>query len=127
MIRSAQYEVLQAFDFADPSFPSGERATTTVAPQALFLMNGKIVHEQTKAWISRLLAEKNLDDAARVRQIYLQAFGRPASEKEVTRSLEFVSRIESELARMQQADSRERAWQSLGRVIVAANEFVYVE
>ena len=66
VIRSAQYEVLQAFDFADPSFPSGERAVTTVAPQALFLMNGKIVHEQTEGpGPARLLAEKNLDDAGR--------------------------------------------------------------
>ncbi len=127
VIRSALYDVLQAFDFADPSFPAGERATTTVAPQALFLMNGKIVHEQTRVWTAKLLADKSLDDAGRVRRIYLQAFGRPASEKEVARSLEFVQRVESELARAKAVDSRAQAWQSLCRVIVSANEFVYVE
>ncbi|MSQ95036.1 MAG: DUF1553 domain-containing protein [Gemmataceae bacterium] len=127
VIRSAGYDVLQAFDFADPSFSSGERATTTVAPQALFLMNGKIVHEQTRIWSAKLLAEKTLDDAGRVRRIYTQALGRPPSEKEITRSLEFVQRIESELARAKTADSRSQAWQSFCRVIVSANEFVYVE
>jgi hypothetical protein len=127
VIRSALYDVLQAFDFADPSFPSGERATTTVAPQALFLMNGKIVHEQTRSWTTKLLADKTLDDTGRVRQIHLQAFGRPPSEKEITRSLDFVQRIESELARTKVADSRTQAWQSLCRVMVSANEFVYVE
>ena len=45
VMRSDVYAVFQAFDFADPSTASGERATTTVAPQALFLMNGKIVRE----------------------------------------------------------------------------------
>src|SRR5581483_1754956 len=45
VMRSDIYAVFQAFDFADPSTASGERATTTVAPQALFLMNGKIVRE----------------------------------------------------------------------------------
>ncbi len=127
VIRSAGYDVLQAFDFADPSFSSGERATTTVAPQALFLMNGKIVHEQTRIWSAKLLTDKALDDAGRVRRIYTQALGRPPSEKEITRSLDFVQRIESELARDKKTDSRAQAWQSFCRVILSANEFVYVE
>ncbi len=127
VIRSALYDVLQAFDFADPSFSSGERATTTVAPQALFLMNGKIVHAQTRAWTTKLLADKTLDDAGRVRQMFLQAFSRPPSDADIARSLDFVQRIESELARAKTADARLQAWQSLSRVIVAANEFVYVE
>ncbi len=127
IIRSGLYDVLQAFDFADPSFSSGERATTTVAPQALFLMNGKIVHAQTRVWTSKLLQEKGLDDAGRVQRAYLQAFSRPPNEKEVARALEFVQRIESELTRAKTADARAHAWQSLCRVIVSANEFVYVE
>jgi hypothetical protein len=127
VIRSALYDMLQAFDFADPSFASGERATTTVVPQALFLMNGNIVHEQTRLWTLKLLDDKAFDDAGRVRRIYAQAFGRPPDGKEIARSLEFIQRIESELARSKVADSRAQAWRSFCRVIVAGNEFVYVE
>ncbi|MCE9527066.1 MAG: DUF1549 domain-containing protein [Planctomycetales bacterium] len=36
VVRSALYDVFQAFDFADPSVASGKRDSTTVAPQALF-------------------------------------------------------------------------------------------
>ena len=127
VIRSALYEVLQAFDFADPSFSSGERATTTVAPQALFLMNGKIVHEQTRNWTAQLLADKSLEDTGRIGRIYLQALGRPATAKEIVRALEFIERIESELARAKMPHARDQAWQSFCRVMVSANEFVYVE
>jgi len=127
VIRSALYDVLQAFDFADPSFASGERATTTVAPQALFLMNGKIVHAQTGIWARKLLADKSLEDATRVRRIYEQAFGRPPNEKESARALDFIDRIENDLARRKSADSRIQAWQSFCRVMVSANEFIYVE
>ncbi len=127
VIRSALYDVLQAFDFADPSFPSGERATTTVAPQALFLMNGKIVHDQTRLWTAKLFADKTLNDAGRIRRVYLQAFSRSPTDKEITRSLDFVERIESELTRKKTADAHAQAWQSFCRVIVSANEFVYVE
>lgn len=127
VVRSALYDVLQAFDFADPSFPSGERATTTVTPQALFLMNGKIVHEQTRSWTTKWLADKSLDDAGRIRRLYLQAFSRPPSDREIARSLEFIERIESEFTRKWATDARTQAWQSFCRVIVSANEFVYVE
>jgi hypothetical protein len=127
IIRSGLYDVFQAFDFADPSFASGQRVSTTVAPQALFFMNGKIVHEQTRAWSGRIASDKNLDDAGRVRRIYFEAFGRPPSATEISRSLEFLRRIENELAHTKLADARGRVWQSLCRVIVSANEFVNVE
>ena len=34
VLRSALYDVFQAFDFPDPAVPNGDRATTTVASQA---------------------------------------------------------------------------------------------
>ncbi len=129
VIRSALYEVFQAFDFADPSAPNGDRATTTVAPQALFMMNGKLMLEQTKQMARRLLDQPELGDAERVRWAYEIAYGRPPDERETSRALAFVRRIEERVA-PQQADPQERrllAWQSLCRVILASNEFIYVE
>ena len=41
VIRSGLYDVFQAFDFADPSVSNGKRIPTTVAPQALFMMNDR--------------------------------------------------------------------------------------
>ena len=43
MYRSALPEVLEAFDAADPDFVTGDRDVTTVAPQALFMMNSPFV------------------------------------------------------------------------------------
>ena len=40
VLRSAVYDLFQAYDFPDPAVPNGDRATTTVAGQALFMMNG---------------------------------------------------------------------------------------
>ena len=50
MLRSAVYDLFQAYDFPDPAVPNGDRATTTVAAQALFMMNGSIV-EQASATV----------------------------------------------------------------------------
>jgi hypothetical protein len=129
VIRSALYEVFQAFDFADPSVPNGDRAITTVAPQALFMMNGKLVREQTRHMARGLLDQQKLDDAGRVRWAYETAYGRPPSERETSRALAFVKQVEAMLA-PQKTDAQERrllSWQSLCRVILASNEFIYVE
>jgi hypothetical protein len=129
VIRSDTYSVLQAFDFPDPSVPSGERATTTVATQALFLMNGKLVAEQTRRLAAALLADATLDDAGRVRRAYERAYSRLPSGAEAARALEFVRRCEETLGRegVDVKDRRLRAWQSLCRVVLAANEFIYVD
>jgi hypothetical protein len=129
VIRSDTYTVFQAFDFADPSMPSGERTTTTVATQALFMMNSKLVREQTRHLARGLLDHKDCDDASRVRLAYERAYGRVPTAAETTRALEFVVRVENLLAQdnLDAGERRLRAWQSLCRVIVAANEFIYVE
>jgi len=129
VIRSDVYTVLQAFDFADPSVASGERATTTVAPQALFLMNSRLILEQTRRLAAALLADPTLDDAGRVRLVYERAYSRPPSAGETARALDFVRRSEEAWGgtTLDAQERRLRAWQSLCRVVLAANEFIYVE
>src|SRR6185503_8640954 len=60
VIRSALYDVFTAFDFGDPTVMNGDRPTTTVAPQALFMMNSALVLEHTKAMAERLIALKDM-------------------------------------------------------------------
>ena len=43
MFRNALPEIFEVFDFADPSMVTGRRNVSTVAPQALFLMNHPFV------------------------------------------------------------------------------------
>jgi hypothetical protein len=123
--RSNVYDLFQAFDFADPSAPNGQRVATTIAPQALALMNSRLIEEQTKRWSEKLQLIE--DKTARVRRLYEQAYGRPPSEQELSRGLDFVRRVEAKLAERQQADAQVRAWQSFCRVVLASSEFVYVE
>jgi cytochrome c553 len=123
--RSNVYDLFQAFDFADPSAPNGQRVATTIAPQALALMNSRLIEEQTRRWAERLQAIS--DHPARLRQIYEQAYSRPPSEQELSRGLDFVRRIEATFLEQKQADAHVRAWQSLCRVVLASSEFIYVE
>jgi hypothetical protein len=129
VVRSAVYDVFQAFDFADPSTTNGKRASTTVAPQALFMMNSPVVLRQTRIMAEQLLDRPQLDDASRVTAAYLRAYSRPAEPTEIARALRFVAEYQSDLAgkNVEVSEARIRAWQALCRVVLSANEFIYVE
>ncbi|MBM83235.1 MAG: hypothetical protein CMJ78_21955 [Planctomycetaceae bacterium] len=129
VVRSAIYEVLQAFDFADPSVINGSRQTTTVAPQALFMMNSAFVADKTKAWAEQLTAEFD-NDRDQIRHMYRLAFSRNPNDTEVARAVAFVDFYQRRLVaggKPEDASSRLSAWQALCRVVMAANEFAYVE
>ncbi len=125
VVRSALYDVYTAFDFGDPTVMNGDRPSTTVAPQALFMLNSAVVLSATKAQAEALLALKNLDDAGRVRSLYITCFGRPATDGEVKRALSFL--LKFEVAYAKAPSPHLSAWQSLCKSLIASNEFLYVE
>jgi hypothetical protein len=104
---------------------NGDRSSTTVAPQALFMLNSQVVLSSTKAMAEKILQQKNLSDAQKIRQLYMQCYGRPATEAEVSRTVDFLGRFMNVYAKAK--DPRLSAWQSLCKSIIAANEFIYVE
>ncbi|WP_417396704.1 DUF1553 domain-containing protein [Gimesia chilikensis] len=129
IVRSALYEVLQAFDFADPSVLSGNRVHTTVAPQALFMMNSDFIMQQTGDFAEQVLHETHLDRAGKVKLVYERVYSRPASELEVSRALAYLDQYRQELEplKMKPEEQEQRTWQSLCRVLISSNEFLFVE
>lgn len=130
VVRSAIYEVFQAFDFADPSVPNGRRDSTTVAPQALFMMNSAVVSQQSKALAQSLLADGTTDDAARVTRAFERVLGRRSSSDETARGVRYVSQyLDAAKAKDKETKPEHaiQAWQSLCRALFASNEFLYVE
>jgi cytochrome c553 len=128
VVRSSMYEMFQAFDLPDPSVPNGDRNSTVIAPQALFMMNSTLVLKSTRAMAQRLLNRKDLDDAGRIREAYERALARPAQAKDVDRALTFVTRIEKALEPKETDATRRHlaAWTSFCKALLASNEFIYV-
>ena len=128
VVRSALYDLFQAFDFADPSYLSGQRQTTTVAPQALFLMNSQLVAQQMRLMARRLMEDIE-DGPQRVETLFETALGRLPSSQERDESLDYIVRYVQAVGNRGdgKTTARLQAWQSLCRAIVSANEFIYVE
>jgi len=60
--RNRRLELFEAFDFADINATFGHRNASTVAPQALYLLNSPFVLAQAKAAAERALASSSPDD-----------------------------------------------------------------
>ena len=128
VVRSAVYEVFSAFDFADPSTMNGKRPATTVAPQALFMMNSPLVSRQTRALADELL-RATANDTALTTSVYRRVHCRAPTASETSRAIEFIARYQSSLAgaTIEPAEARARAWQALCRVLISSNEFMFLE
>ncbi|HEY1188226.1 MAG TPA: DUF1553 domain-containing protein, partial [Gemmata sp.] len=127
IIRSGVYDVLQTLDFPDPSVPNGQRVATTIPTQALFMLNGQLA-DQTAEALAKLALAAEGDDSARVREAFQRAYGRAPTTGEVEKVLVYLQRS-LEVADVKLApDARKlRAWRGLCRVLLASNEFVFVE
>jgi len=128
VLRSAVYDLFQAFDFPDPAVLNGDRATTTVAAQALFMMNGQLMNRAAERLAEILLSGADHGDRDRLERACRRIFGRPAAAEEFSEWESYLERYQSAAASTGERPERCRrlAWQGLCRAWLSSNEFVYV-
>jgi len=80
-LRGHVVPALEVFDAPDAAFVTGDREETSVATQALFLMNDADVLRYADGFAGRLLALEGGDDA-RIARAFELALGRKPSERE---------------------------------------------
>jgi cytochrome c553 len=124
VIRNNLYDVFQLFDYTDAAVLNGHRETTTIAPQALFMMNSKLVQQAAQSLAEVVQREAGDSPEARVRAVYLRALGRPATEDELRMASEFLA--ESTPTSPENNQTASLAWGWLVQSILATNEFIYV-
>ena len=103
----------------------GRRQITTVATQALYLLNDPFVLEQTDA-IARRLIEFSTEEAERIDLAYTLTFGRPATTLERERSLALLQDISAGLSTANDEDRQRVAWATLAQGLIASAEFRYL-
>jgi cytochrome c553 len=102
------------FDFGDATSPEGHRNPTTVATQALFVMNSPLVQREAKALSDRIL-KQNKKDSARIDEAYLAILDRHADPTEIDKALSYINTL-----------GEAKGWQSFCHALMASNEFIYV-
>jgi hypothetical protein len=120
---------MQAFDGPDAQASCGRRENTTVAPQALALLNDTFVRARALDFARRVEKEAGAQPEARVRLAWRLALGREPAGDELDSATAFFN---AQIRRRSTRDSVKTELQQLAladlcQAIFALNEFIYVD
>ena len=125
--RSQLIPMMLVFDAPEPLSPMSDRPTTTIAPQALLLMNNPQVRQYAHGLAKRIAPESRTPADAAVRSAYRIVLCRDAKAEEVTESVAFIEAQEKSYAAAGRRDARDAALADLCQGLFCLNEFVYVD
>jgi hypothetical protein len=135
--RNLPYPMMAAFDFPDMHESCGCRTKTTIAPQALMLLNNRMILQAARQLGNRVQAEAgSADPAIRVQRAWQIVFGRPATDREVQSALKFVGDQREAIVASQTSLAEiatvslspdDNALADLCHALLNANEFLFVE
>ena len=137
--RNLPYPLMTAFDFPDMHEACGCRTKTTIAPQALMLLNSGLILNAAKQLSTRAKDEAgSADPAARVGRAWQITVGRTASSREIQAAMKFVAAqqqiiADSDTTRAGESvhtptdSDTEAAFTDLCHALLNANEFLFVE
>jgi cytochrome c553 len=124
--RSNLFPFMQAFDAPNAVGSCTRRNPTTVAPQALALLNDPFVRGQSRAFAERLSALGSME--TRVRSAFELAFGRDPRPDETARSLRFIDQQKNDYrASASNGEAEAAAITDFCQGLIALNEFSYVD
>ncbi|MCY3017264.1 MAG: PSD1 and planctomycete cytochrome C domain-containing protein [Planctomycetota bacterium] len=112
------------FDGANPAACTARRPDTTIPQQALFALNSNFIQDRAVAFAAAGLRAAPADETGRVSWMVRRAFSRSPSEAETTAAIEFVHK---QAASLEPGLAAEIPWQRLAHVLLAANEFHFVD
>ena len=124
-LRNRRHPFLGLFDGADPNATTPQRQTTTVPTQALYFMNDPFFHAQADAVAGRAFTKTT--DAARLDELFRLALQRAPTAKDRDTAAAFLTRYAVALTDTPPADRPKAAWAALARILLASNEFLYLD
>jgi hypothetical protein len=127
ILRGLVPEVLHVFDMADPALIMGQRDVTTVAPQALFMMNNAFVVVQSTQLARRVLGARGLNPDTRIDLAYRLVLGRAADEREKADIKNYLGSYQQSVESAKpKTNPQLAAWASFCQTLFASGEFRYL-
>ena len=114
--RQRRHPFLALFDGADPNASTPKRQTTTMPTQALYFLNDPFFHAQAAKVVERVGADG--EAAAGIGRLSRLLFQRDPLPGEVERAQKLLAAYPG---------SRAEQWGALARVLMASNEFLYLD
>ena len=119
VVRNHLYEVFSLFDYSDAGSVVGNRGTSTIAPQALFMMNSEFMTKASSALARQVESARNNEE--KVKALYRIVLTRPPTDGELDSTLMFI-RQSKQLSEKAEVDSI----RLLAQALLSSNEFIYL-
>ncbi|MCA9212098.1 MAG: PSD1 domain-containing protein [Planctomycetales bacterium] len=119
--------IFSNFDVANPNACTVKRPETTVPQQTLFALNSDFIQDRAAALASSLnlpLANEPVSETEAhefIRAMYRRALSRNPTDAELQEASRFVT------STIHTSDTQPTRWQRLAHVLLAANEFVFID
>jgi hypothetical protein len=113
--RSVPLPFLQVFDLPDTTFSCARRDVTTVAPQALNLLNSDFTLRTATHLAARVVRESGSDPSSQIDRAFRLALGRSPTQGEQHQAAAFLTA------------QGENSLTSFCRALLNLNEFVYID
>jgi hypothetical protein len=127
ILRGNVPEMLRVFDLADPDLIVGQRDVTTVAPQALFMMNNSFVLGHSNRLAGRVLSHRDLTQVGRIDLAYRFALGRLPTNRERSEVRQYLAAYRKSVEQAKvKGNPLFAAWASFCQTLFASGEFRYV-
>ncbi|MCA8991576.1 MAG: DUF1553 domain-containing protein, partial [Planctomycetaceae bacterium] len=123
--RSNLIPILKLFDAPDAMQGIGSREESTVAPQALALLNSPLVRDLAGKFAAKVRPTPDVTLEQAIGDAYLAAFGRVATGPEIATMQAFVE--QQKASRGGDANAESLAVRDFCHLLLCMNEFVYVD
>ncbi len=125
--RTEPTTLLESFDLPPMSPNCLERNTSTVAIQALHLLNNSMVENLAETFAQRVRKEVGEEPEKQIERTYWIALSRPPTEDEKAESLQALRRFKSMQASAESAVADQKALASLCHALVNSAAFLYID
>jgi len=125
--RVVQYPLMQAFDAPDAQQSCGRRMNTTVAPQALALLNDPFVRLRAGDLAERIREEVGDDREAQVKRAFELALNRAPQAAESNEATAFLAQQTDERAHRGESSASLAVLTDFCHALFGLNEFIYVD
>ncbi len=124
--RLGKHPYMEIFDGPNPNECNARRPVSTVPLQALFWMNSDFIRDNARSLAGRVIAASNQPED-RVRRATLLTYNRPPSADELSDLTRYAKDYAKSMGEKDPAERELRIWTSVCRLLLSANEFVYLD
>ena len=125
--RLGRHPYWEMFNGPDPNECTANRKVSTVPLQSLYWMNSDFMRDNARSFAASLIRNGTSADG-RINEAFERAYARPPSADEQADMRNYITDYQQKLAgKGAPADRELQTWASFGRILLTANEFIYVD